>query len=154
MRYLVCSRLATHRSPVERRGGCDGWYASCSNAHLLPDRPSGGKRPAGAAGGCDPVRETSRFLQVTVREEMEAIMAKLRILSHQGDTIVEWDEKKAEVGDPEALEAIREAERIFEEHKAKGATAFKVDPGKPAEKLERFDKTAEQIVMVPRVAGG
>ncbi len=81
-------------------------------------------------------------------------MAKLRVLSHQGDTTVEWDEKKAEVGDPEALEAIREAERIFEEHKAKGATAFKVDPGKPAEKLERFDKTSEQIVMVPRVAGG
>lgn len=81
-------------------------------------------------------------------------MAKLRILSHQGDTAVEWDEKRAEVGDPEALEAVREAERIFEEHKAKGATAFKVAPGKPAEKLDRFDQAAEQIVMVPRIAGG
>jgi hypothetical protein len=81
-------------------------------------------------------------------------MAKLRILSHLGDTTIEWDTKKAEVGDPEALEAIKEAERIFEEHRAKGATAFKTAPGKPAEKLERFDKTAEQIVMVPRIAGG
>ncbi len=81
-------------------------------------------------------------------------MAKLRILSHQGDTTVEWDVNRAEVGDPEALEAIREAERIFEEHKAKGATAFKVEAGKTAEKLDRFDQTAEQIVMVPRVAGG
>lgn len=81
-------------------------------------------------------------------------MAKLRILSHRGDTAVEWDTKKAEVGDPEALEAIKEAERIFEEHKAKGATAFKVAPGEQAQKLERFDKTAEQIVMVPRIAGG
>ncbi len=81
-------------------------------------------------------------------------MARLRILSHQGDTTVEWDTSRAEVGDPEALEAIKEAERIFEEHKAKGATAFKVTPGEPAKKLERFDKTAEQIVMVPRVAGG
>jgi hypothetical protein len=81
-------------------------------------------------------------------------MAKLRILSHLGDTSVEYDTSKAEIGDPEALEAIREAERIFEEHKAKGATAFKVDQGKPAEKLERFDKTAEQIIMVPRIAGG
>jgi hypothetical protein len=81
-------------------------------------------------------------------------MAKLRILSHQGDTTLEWDASKAEVGDPEAEEAIKEAERIFEEHRAKGATAFKVLPGKPAEKLERFDKTAEQIIMVPRVAGG
>ncbi|HEX2987878.1 MAG TPA: hypothetical protein VHS06_06880 [Chloroflexota bacterium] len=81
-------------------------------------------------------------------------MAKLRILSHQGDTSVEWDVSRAEVGDPEALEAIREAERIFEENRAKGATAFKVEPGKPAEKLERFDQTAEQIIMVPRIAGG
>lgn len=81
-------------------------------------------------------------------------MAKLRILSHQGDTTVEWDVERAEVGDPEALDAIREAERIFEEQKAKGATAFKVTPGEPAKRLERFDKTAEQIVMVPRVAGG
>ncbi|RJQ25091.1 hypothetical protein C4577_06340 [Candidatus Parcubacteria bacterium] len=81
-------------------------------------------------------------------------MAKLRILSHQGDTTVEWDTSKAAVGDREALDAVREAERIFEEHKAKGATAFKVLPGKPAEQLKRFDKTAEQIVIVPRVAGG
>jgi len=81
-------------------------------------------------------------------------MAKLRILSHQGDTTVEWDVERAEIGDPEALEAIKEAERIFEEQKAKGATAFKVTPSEPAKKLERFDKTAEQIVMVPRVAGG
>ncbi len=81
-------------------------------------------------------------------------MSKLRILSHQGDTTLEWDVKRAEVGDPEALEAIKEAERIFEEHKAKGATAFKVAPDQPAEKLERFDRTAEQIVMVPRIAGG
>lgn len=81
-------------------------------------------------------------------------MAKLRILSHLGDTAVEWDTSKAEVGDLEALEAIREAERIFEEHKAKGATAFVVTPGKPAEKIERFDETAEQIIMVPRIAGG
>ena len=81
-------------------------------------------------------------------------MAKLRVLSHQGDTTVEWDVSQAEVGDPEALEAIKEAERIFEEQKSKGATAFKVEPGKPGEKLEKFDRTAEQIVMVPRIAGG
>jgi hypothetical protein len=81
-------------------------------------------------------------------------MAKLRILSHLGDTAVEWDTGKAEIGDPEALEAVKEAERIFEEHKSKGATAFVVAPGKPAEKVEKFDKTAEQIIMVPRIAGG
>lgn len=81
-------------------------------------------------------------------------MAKLRILSHLGDTAVEWDTSKAEIGDTEALEAVKEAERIFEEQRAKGATAFVVTPGKPAEKIEKFDQTAEQIIMVPRIAGG
>jgi len=81
-------------------------------------------------------------------------MAKLRILSQKGDTTVEWNTERAAVGDPEAQDAIREAERIFEEQKAKGATAFRVTPGKPAEKVERFDQTAEQIVIVPRIAGG
>lgn len=81
-------------------------------------------------------------------------MAKLRILSARGDTTVEWDSRGLEVGDPEAKAAVREAERIFEEHRARGATAFKVTPNQPAEKIERFDPTAEQIVMVPRVAGG
>lgn len=81
-------------------------------------------------------------------------MAKLRILSHQGDTTVEWDTKGAEAGDSEALEAVKEVERIFEEQRAKGATAFKVDKGQPAVKLDRFDPEAEQIIMVPRIAGG
>lgn len=81
-------------------------------------------------------------------------MAKLRILSHLGDTAVDWDIERAEVGDTEALDAVKEAERIFEEQRSKGATAFVVAPGKPAEKIEKFDRTAEQIIMVPRVAGG
>jgi hypothetical protein len=30
----------------------------------------------------------------------------------------------------------------------------KMAPGKPAERIERFDPEAEQILMVPRVVGG
>ncbi|MBI4492029.1 MAG: hypothetical protein HY690_04480 [Chloroflexi bacterium] len=81
-------------------------------------------------------------------------MAKLRILSASGDVAVEWDEKRAEVGDPEALAAVREAERIFEEQRQKGATAFKVEPGKPAQRLDTFDPKVEHTIIVPRVAGG
>lgn len=81
-------------------------------------------------------------------------MAKLRVLSARGDTSVEWDQRRAQTGDPEALAAVREAERIFEEQRQKGATAFKVEPGVPAQRLDRFDPEAEQIVIVPRVAGG
>ena len=81
-------------------------------------------------------------------------MAKLRVLSSRGDTVVEWDEKKVEIGDPDALAAVREAERIFEEQRARGATAFVVAPNEPARRIDKFDPTVEQVVMVPRVAGG
>ena len=81
-------------------------------------------------------------------------MAKLRVLSSRGDTVVEWDEKKVELGDPDALAAVREAERIFDEQRARGATAFVVTPGKPAQRVDTFDPQADQVLMVPRVAGG
>lgn len=81
-------------------------------------------------------------------------MAKLRVLSSRGDTVIEWDEKKVALGDPEAVAAVREAERIFEEQRARGATAFVVSPDKPAQRIDTFDPQAEQVVMVPRVAGG
>jgi hypothetical protein len=81
-------------------------------------------------------------------------MAKMRVLSARGDTVLEWDERKLQTGDPEALAAIREAERIFEEQRARGATAFVVEQDKPARRIETFDREAEQIIVVPRVAGG
>ncbi len=81
-------------------------------------------------------------------------MGMLRIMSRRGDDRVVWDANKAEVNDAEALAAIREAERIFNQESTKGATAFRVEPGKPIERIEKFDRTAEQIVIVPRVVGG
>ncbi len=81
-------------------------------------------------------------------------MGMLRIMSHRGDDRVVWNNSKAESHDAEAIAAVREAERIFIQERAKGATAFKVEPGKPVERIEQFDRTAEQIVIVPRVVGG
>ena len=81
-------------------------------------------------------------------------MARLRVLSVLGDTAVEWDQQKAAAGDPEALAALREAERIFAEQRARGATAVRVEAGRPAERLDRFDPAAEQVIVVPRVVGG
>ncbi len=78
----------------------------------------------------------------------------LRVMSRRGDDRVTWDEQKILAGDPEATAAIREAERIFAQERAKGATAFRMDPGKPAQRIDEFDRTAEQIVLVPRVVGG
>lgn len=81
-------------------------------------------------------------------------MGMLRIISKRGDDRLLWDEENALVGDAEAIAAIREAERIFAQEQAKGSTAFRVDPGGPIERLERFDPQVKQIVMVPRVVGG
>ena len=81
-------------------------------------------------------------------------MGMLRIMSRRGDDRITWDAKKAGTNDPEAVAAIREAERIFNEARMRGATAFKVESGKSVERIEKFDRTAEQIIMVPRVVGG
>ena len=81
-------------------------------------------------------------------------MGMLRVMSRRGDDRISWDSKKLEVNDPEAVAAIREAERIFNEERLKGATAFKVEPGKNIQRIDAFDRTAEQIVLVPRVVGG
>ncbi len=81
-------------------------------------------------------------------------MGMLRVMSRRGDDRIIWDSRKAEAHDPEAMAAIREAERIFNEERARGATTFKVETGKPTERIEKFDRAAEQIVIVPRVVGG
>ncbi|MHB1132911.1 MAG: hypothetical protein ACYC4L_11040 [Chloroflexota bacterium] len=81
-------------------------------------------------------------------------MAKLRVLNSQGDQMVTWDNEKIRSGDAEAAAAVAEAERIFKEQLQRGSTAFKVESGQPAQRLAEFDPTAEQIVVVPRIAGG
>jgi hypothetical protein len=81
-------------------------------------------------------------------------MAVLRILSNLGDTKYEWDVSRVQQGDALAVAAVREAERIFAQQRSKGAIAFKVWPGRSAERLDSFDPQAEHVVIVPRVAGG
>ena len=71
-------------------------------------------------------------------------MGMLRVISKHGDDHVQWNEQDAQVGDAEAMAAIREAERIFTQERAREATAFQVESV----------KQAEQIILVPRVIGG
>ena len=81
-------------------------------------------------------------------------MGMLRVLSRRGDDRVVWDLEQAEVGELDAIAAVEEAERIFAAERERGATAFKVEAGKTPVRIDVFDKTSEQIVMVPRVVGG
>jgi hypothetical protein len=81
-------------------------------------------------------------------------MSTLRVLSSLGDKAYVWDPARVTTGDPEAVAAVREAERIFADARAAGATAFRLAPGRVAERLEEFAPDAEQIVIVPRISGG
>jgi len=81
-------------------------------------------------------------------------MAMLRVLSKLGDTSYEWDVARVREGDTDAVAAVQEAERIFAQQRSRGAVAFKVWPGRAAERLDSFDPQAEHVVIVPRVAGG
>jgi hypothetical protein len=78
----------------------------------------------------------------------------LRVMSRRGDDQIKWDDQQLRAGDPEAMAAIQEAERIFAAERAKGATAFRLEPDKPAQRIDQFDATATQIILVPRVVGG
>ena len=81
-------------------------------------------------------------------------MGVLRVLCSQGDAVYTWDTEKAEAGETGAREAIEEAERIIREAQSRGAVAFKTEPGRPAERIRGFDPEADEIVVVPRIAGG
>ncbi len=81
-------------------------------------------------------------------------MNVLRVLSHLGDSAISWDAERAASGDPEARAAVEEAERIFAVERARGATAFQTTSGRPATRIEQFDPTIGEIIMVPRIAGG
>ena len=82
------------------------------------------------------------------------MMATLYILSSRGDKRVSWSPEGVEAGDSEALAAIAEAEAIFARERARGSSAFKLLPGEPAERIDTFDRTAKEIVIIPRMAGG
>ncbi len=59
-------------------------------------------------------------------------MGILRVISKRGDDCATWDKELVAANDPQAKAAIEEAERIFEQQRAKGATAFCVEPGRSA----------------------
>lgn len=81
-------------------------------------------------------------------------MGVLRVLSHHGDDKTEWNYAAVLAGDTEARAAVDEAERIFAEQRLRGATAVRVMPGEPAQRVDSFDPEAQEIVMIPHVIGG
>jgi hypothetical protein len=75
-------------------------------------------------------------------------VAKLRLLKtgHGDLTLAEWDKDH-----PETIAA---AETAFAEHFTAGRLAFRLDgPGRTTP-IERFDRTATEILIVPAIQGG
>ena len=81
-------------------------------------------------------------------------MSVLHILDSSGDTPIYWDRERLAAGDPQARAAVEEAERIFAQARARGAQAFRLTKGQPAERLERLDRQAEEILVIPQMVGG
>lgn len=81
-------------------------------------------------------------------------MGILRVLSRRGDDQVTWEAQSTLTVDAPAQAAVEEAEQIFRQQRKRGATAFRLKSGKPPVRIESFDPTAEEIIMVPRVVGG
>ncbi len=81
-------------------------------------------------------------------------MANLRVLSWRGDLKITYDVQLADAGVSEQVAAVEEAERTFREERARGATAFRLEPDEAAVRIDEFDRTADQIILVPRIAGG
>lgn len=72
--------------------------------------------------------------------------SRMRIMGRSGDTKVDWDLSSEE--------AVREAERIFKGHVARGAYAFRVQGGETSERIDEFDAAAREIVVLYPMSGG
>lgn len=108
----------------------------------------------GSHQGLLPARTHLLFAIANHCSEKETIMGVLRVMSRRGDDAVTWEYPGPGVSDPEALAAVRAAERVFDEQAARGATAFKVQPDAVPVRIDHFEAEAEQIVLIPRVVGG
>jgi hypothetical protein len=82
-------------------------------------------------------------------------MPSLRILNASGDTCVTWNTDAYAAGDPEALAAVEEAERLLAAGRAAGGEAFVVEQGAPARRLTRLEPRLDQdVVLIPPMVGG
>ncbi len=75
-------------------------------------------------------------------------MGVMRILDHNGDTTVRWDE--------DDLTSVAEATTAFKMLTERRHLAFARRPGTPdaCERIHRFDPKAEEIIWVRQLQGG
>jgi hypothetical protein len=82
-------------------------------------------------------------------------MPSLRILNASGDTCITWDTEAYAAGDPDAVAAVEEAERLLTAGRAAGGEAFVVKEGAAARRLTRLEpRLNEDVVLIPPMVGG
>lgn len=78
----------------------------------------------------------------------------LKVMGKAGHKSMTWEPGALESDDPRAIATLREAERIVEEHIAKGDPVFATTPTGGSRQLEHFDPRAEEIIVALPLAGG
>lgn len=75
-------------------------------------------------------------------------MGTLAVMDRSGDTKVIWSADNED--------EVAQARKTFTDLKAKGFTAYSVDPkdGNKGEVVKEFDQHAQKLIMVPRMVGG
>ena len=74
-------------------------------------------------------------------------MGSLHVMDLTGDTKTIWN--------PEVRAEIDQAKKTFDDLRAKGYTAYRVDEnGKKAQIMTTFDPAAGKIILSPAMAGG
>jgi hypothetical protein len=96
---------------------------------------------------CQWVREQLPADVLTPRAD--ARRCQLRIMDVTGDRVLEWDATA-----PDTDIEVLAAEDAFTKEAQKGGLAYKTTGPDEGEAIERFDKTAEDIVMHPQIVGG
>lgn len=82
-------------------------------------------------------------------------MASLIVLDRSGHTQIDWNPTAVATGDPDAVGAVMEAERVLSEHLKSGSTAVAIaSPGQAGVRTDRVDPNVHQTVVIPRLVGG
>jgi hypothetical protein len=80
-------------------------------------------------------------------EAVESGTGMLCCMNEDGDKRIMWDSSNRN--------ETSEAEKVFDEYKAKGYMAYRTDKhGQRGEIIDTFDVKAERIIMQPQMVGG
>ena len=77
-------------------------------------------------------------------------MKKLRVMDSTGDTVIDFNEKKAEA------DATKEAKALFERMTQQGAAVFAINRGEDRvdKRVKNFNELEQDNVVVPLITGG